>query len=112
MLTQLRMAVNIKRQMNKKMCNKTSAYLWIYKDCLLNDKITLKSQQVFRSDCHEVYTEEINKIALSSKDHKRLKTFNKIATYPYGTNVFRVCESKMMTVRDYFVEKYGYCLFL
>ena len=54
-----------------------------YKDCFLSDKITLKSQQVFRSDCHEVYTEEINKIALSSTDDKRLQTFDKITTYSY-----------------------------
>ena len=43
-----------------------------YKDCLLNDTILLKSQQSFKSDYHEAYTEEINKIALSSNDDKRL----------------------------------------
>ena len=32
-----------------------------YKDCLFNNKIILKSQQVFRSDHHDVYTVEINK---------------------------------------------------
>ena len=36
-------------------------------DCLFNNKIILKSQQRFKSDCHDVYTEEMNKIALSSK---------------------------------------------
>ena len=39
-----------------------------YKDCLSNDKIVLESQQRFQSDHHKVYTEEINKIALSSND--------------------------------------------
>ena len=67
-----------------------------YKDSLLNDKILLKSQQRFKSDHHKVYTEEINKIALSSNDDKRLQTFNKITTYPYGTNAFKVCESEML----------------
>ena len=43
-----------------------------YKDSLFNDKIILKSQQRFKSDCHELYTEEVNKIALSSNDDKRL----------------------------------------
>ena len=43
-----------------------------YKDCLLNNKIILKSQQRFKSERHDVYTEEINKIALSSNDDKRL----------------------------------------
>ena len=67
-----------------------------YKDCLSN-KITLKSQQRFKSDHHNVYTEQINKIALSSNDDKRLQTFDKITTYPYGTNAFKVCESEMLS---------------
>ena len=41
-----------------------------YKDCLLNDEIILKSQQRFRSEAHNAYTEEIKKIALSSNDNK------------------------------------------
>ena len=32
-------------------------------DCLLNDKIILKSQQRFESYNHNVYTEEVNKTA-------------------------------------------------
>ena len=78
---------------------------------MFNDKIILKSQQRFKTDHHEVYTEEINKIALSSSDDKRLQTFDKITTYPYGTNPTIVCESKMMIVRDYFVENYADCPF-
>ena len=49
-----------------------------FKDCLFNDKITLKSQQRFKSDHHNVCTEQINKIALSSNDDKQLQTFYKI----------------------------------
>ena len=45
-----------------------------YKDCLLNNEIILKSQQRFKSEKHDVYTEEINKSALSSNDDKRLQT--------------------------------------
>ena len=56
------------------------------KDCLLNDKVVLKSQQRFKSERHDVYTEKVNKIALSSNDDKRLQTFYKITTYPYGTS--------------------------
>ena len=41
--------------------------------------------------------EEINKIALSSNDDKRLQTFDDITTYPYGTNAFEVCESEMLS---------------
>ena len=59
-----------------------------YKDCLFNDKIILKSQQRFKSDHHNVYTEQTNKIALSSNDDKRLQTFDKITTCPYRINAF------------------------
>ena len=53
-----------------------------YKDCLLNNEIVLKSQQRFKSERHDVYTEEVNKIALSSNDDKRLQTFDRITSYP------------------------------
>ena len=66
-----------------------------YKDCLFNDKIILKSQQRFKSYHNNVYTEEINKIALSSNDDKRLQTSDRSQTYPYGTNAFKECESEM-----------------
>ena len=69
------------------------------------DKIILKSQQRFKSNHHNVYTEEINKIALSSNDDKRLQTSDKITTYPYGTNAFKVWESEMLMVKDLFFEK-------
>ena len=65
----------------------------IYLDALLNDEITIKSQQRFRSDHHRVYTEEVNKIALSSNDGKRIQTYDKVTTFRYGTNAFKVCES-------------------
>ena len=63
-----------------------------YKDYLLNDKVILKSQQRFKSEKHDVYTENVNKIALSSNDDKRLQTFDKIATYTYGYKVKHVKE--------------------
>ena len=91
------------------MCNKTRAYVYNYnynyKNCLLNNKIILKSQQRYKSNHHKVYTEEINKIALSSNDDKRLQTSDRIKTYPYGTNAFKVCESEMLMVKDLFFEK-------
>ena len=54
------------------------------KNCLLNDEIILKSQQRFKSEAHNVYTEDIIKIALSSIDGKRFQTLDRITTYPYG----------------------------
>ena len=55
-----------------------------YKNCLLNGEVVLKSQQRFISKGHDVYTENVNKIALSSNDDKRLIASDKIKSYPYG----------------------------
>ena len=43
-----------------------------------------------------MFTEEVNKIALSSNDDKRIQAFDKVATYPYGTSVFKICENKIL----------------
>ena len=55
-----------------------------YNKCLLNDEVMLKSQQRFISKKHDVYTENINKIALSNNHDKRIVSWNKISSYPYG----------------------------
>ena len=68
-----------------------------YKDCLLNNEIILKSQQRFKSERHDAYTEEINKIALSSNDDKRLQTFDRITTSRYGTSAGKVCKTEMLS---------------
>ena len=53
-----------------------------YKKCLLDDEVILKLQQRFISKKHDVYTENINKIALSNNDDKRIVSSNKISSYP------------------------------
>ena len=75
------------------------------KNCLFNNKTVYRSQQIFKSYNHDVYTEEVNKIALSSNDDKRLQTFDRITTHPSGTNVFKVCENEMLEVKDLFFQK-------
>ena len=42
-----------------------------YVECLKDKKKILRTQQRFKSDTHNIYTEEINKIALSINDDKR-----------------------------------------
>ena len=64
--------------------------LKIYKDYLFNNRVILQSQQRFKSDYHNVFTEQTNKIVLNSNDDKRLQTFDKITTYPYGASAFKV----------------------
>ena len=54
-----------------------------YKKCLLNDEVILKLQQRFISKKHDVYSENINKIALSNNDDKRIVSSDKISSYPY-----------------------------
>ena len=68
-----------------------------YKDCLLNNEIILKSQQRFKSKAHNAYTEEVNKIALSSNEDKMLQTFDRITSYPYGTSAGKVGETEMLS---------------
>ena len=70
-----------------------------FTDCLFNNKIILKSQRRFKSDYHEVYTDEVNKITLSSNDDKILQTLDRVTTYLHGTNAFKVSESEMMIMR-------------
>ena len=37
-------------------------------------------------------------MALSSNDDKRLQTFDRTRTYPYGTNALKVCENEMLSI--------------
>ena len=53
-----------------------------YKDSLFNNNTILRSQLRFKSDIHNVYTEEVNEVALSSSDDKRLQIFDRITIYP------------------------------
>ena len=51
-------------------------------------------------------TEKVNKIALNSSDNKRLQTFDRVTTYPYGTNAFKICESEMLMDKKIYSLKY------
>ena len=81
--------------MNKKVSNKKIFKFNDYKDCLLNNEIILKSQQKFKSEAHNVYTEEVNKIALRSNDDKRLQTYDIITSYPYGASAGKVRKTEL-----------------
>ena len=74
-----------KKAKGTKMCEiKQKLMFENYKDCLFNNKTVHRSQERFKSYYRDVYTEEVNKIALSSNDDKRLQTSDNIRTYPYG----------------------------
>ena len=57
-----------------------------YKDCLLNNETVLKSQQKFKSE-----------IMISRNDDKRLQTFDRITSYPYGTSAGKVCKTELLS---------------
>ena len=44
-----------------------------FKNCLFNNESVYRSQERFKSYNHDVYTEEVDKIAFSSNDDKRLQ---------------------------------------
>ena len=55
-----------------------------YKTCLLTGKEILRKQNILRSYDHEVYTEEVNKIALSAADDKRYLLTDSFDTLAWG----------------------------
>ena len=55
-----------------------------YKNCLFDNKPAMRKMNVIRSHLHTMYTETVNKIALSPFDDKRLIRKDKIHTFAYG----------------------------
>ncbi|XP_065650921.1 uncharacterized protein LOC136079131 [Hydra vulgaris] len=55
-----------------------------YKHCLLNKVDQIMKMNVIRSHSHEIYTEEVNKIALGADDDKRVILEVGIHTLAYG----------------------------
>ena len=66
-----------------------------YLEYLEEKKKVLRKQQGFRSDAHNVYTQEINKVTLSFEDDKRLIAYDGIATYPYGISAGILCKQEL-----------------
>ena len=54
----------------------------------------LKAQPRFKSGRHNVFTEVINKIALTSNDDKRMQSIDLIDTYAYRTSKDRICKKE------------------
>ena len=88
--------INKKAKGTKKCVVKKRLIVENYKRALFNNETILRLQQRFISNRHTVYTENVNKIALSNNDDKRLQTFDGITTHPYGTNAIMVSEREML----------------
>ena len=59
-----------------------------------DNKLILKKQERFESKRHNVFTEEINTIALSPNYDKRMQLINLIKTSAYGTSKDLVSEKE------------------
>jgi len=58
-----------------------------FKKCLFSERQQLRTMNIIRSHKHEIYTEKINKIALSSSDDKRIIRPDKVNTLAHGHSV-------------------------
>ena len=59
-----------------------------------NNKLILKTQQRLKIERNNVFTEEINKIPLSSNDNKKMRSIDSIETYAYGTSKYILSEKE------------------
>ena len=87
---------SIKKAKGTKRCAIEIILKFKHYDCLSNIKSILQSQKGLKSEAHNLYTEGINKIALSSNDDKSLQTFDRTTTYSYDINAFKVCGSEIL----------------
>ena len=68
----------------KKAIVKRSINFEEYKTCLFTGKAQMRTMNVIRSHGHELFTEEVNKIALSANDDKRVILEDGIHTLAHG----------------------------
>lgn len=55
-----------------------------YKNCIFKKQNQMGNMKIIRSELHEIYTVNVNKVALSYKDDKRIIREDDIHTYAYG----------------------------
>ena len=89
--TQLENKINTKNQEKNKIG--VDSLKEDHKEFIKHYEVIVKAQQRFRSEKH-VFTEEINRIALSSNDGKRMQSISSIETYTYGMSNDLVCKKE------------------
>ena len=75
----------------KKMVTKMTLSFDSYKKCLFNNETVKCIQYRIKITSSSVDTTKMTKVALKNYDNKRLRSFNGITTFPYGTSAFKVC---------------------
>ena len=78
--------MKIKFKLKKKLKYKINIQKKIKLTLIRNNKSILKTQQRLKSRRHNVFTEEIDKIALISNDDQRIQSIDSIETYACGTS--------------------------
>ena len=71
----------------------------------------LKTQQIFKRESHNIFSEEISKIDLSSNDDKRMQSIDSIETYAYGMRKDLVREKEDIKCKN-IIKRYKKCLTL
>ena len=71
----------------------------------MKNRLILKTQQRFKSERHNVFTEEIKKIVLSSNDDKRMQSIDSVETYPTGMGKELIWETEKIK-RTNIIRKY------
>ena len=70
------------------------------KEFIKNNKSISKTQQMFKNERCNVFTEEINKIALSSNDDIRMQSIDSIETHAYGTSRYLVSDKEEIKCKN------------
>ena len=90
------LSVDKKARGTNKLVTKKSLSFDLYKKCLFNNETVKCIQHRIKSTPSCIDTVKMNKIALKNYDNKRLRSFNGITTYPYGTSAFKVCHEELI----------------
>ena len=62
----------------------------------IKDNTSILKAQRFGSEKHNVFTEEVKKIALSANDDKRIQSIDSVEIYTYGTRIDLVCKKEII----------------
>ena len=76
-----------------------------YKEFIKNNKLILKSHERFKSQKHDVFTGEVNNIALSGNNDKRIQSIDSTELCAYGTSKKLVCKKKEVK-RNNIIKQY------
>lgn len=76
----------IKKAKGVKSCVVRSLGLQDYQNTLFTGDVVRKKNVLFKSIKHEIFTQSVNKVALSRNDDKRLIQRNQVSTIAWGNS--------------------------